>query len=153
MDASTRTPLHSAHEQQHSTDGEQASNVIDLLEHLTAGQALAVDTGRRVVEDCGDHKTDESPELTDTLAGCLRNREDCKLIPTYQMAQNAPIHRHEEWYAMSWPQSTEGQNGMMVRIKAATYLPRWLVGASSEVAASAVSSLTPAPTPANTIPA
>jgi hypothetical protein len=41
---------------------------------------------------------------------------------------------------------------MIVKTKAATYLPRWLVGASSEVAARAVSSLTPAPTPAKTIP-
>jgi hypothetical protein len=41
---------------------------------------------------------------------------------------------------------------MMVMTKAATYLPRWLVGASSDVAASAVSSLTPAPTPAKTMP-
>jgi hypothetical protein len=40
------------------------------------------------------------------------------------MAQKHPIHRQEEWYAMSWPQSTEGQKGMMVKIKAATYLPR-----------------------------
>jgi len=41
---------------------------------------------------------------------------------------------------------------MIVKTSMATYLPRWLVGASSEVAARAVSSLTPAPIPANTIP-
>jgi hypothetical protein len=55
------------------------------------------------------------------IAHCF---EDSWLIPTYQMAQKHPIHRHEEWYAMSWPQSTEGQKGMMVMTKAATYLPR-----------------------------
>lgn len=40
----------------------------------------------------------------------------------------------------------------MVKIRTATYLPRLAVGASSEVAANAVSSLMPAPTPAIDMP-
>lgn len=40
----------------------------------------------------------------------------------------------------------------MVKIKTATYLPRFLVGASSAVAARAVSSPIPAPTPASAMP-
>ena len=42
---------------------------------------------------------------------------------------------------------------MMVKTKMATYLPRFRVGASSEVTARAVSSLMPAPAPAIAIPA
>ena len=41
----------------------------------------------------------------------------------------------------------------MVKIRTATYLPRFAVGAISEVAARAVSSLIPAPAPASAIPA
>lgn len=41
---------------------------------------------------------------------------------------------------------------MMVKTKMATYLPRFRVGANSDVTASAVSSLMPAPTPARAIP-
>lgn len=47
---------------------------------------------------------------------------------------------------------TEGANGAIVKINMATYLPRFLVGAISEVAANAVSSLTPAPAPAIAMP-
>ena len=54
---------------------------------------------------------------------------------------------------MSWPQRTEGQKGRMVKMRTATYFPRFAVGASSEVAARAVNSLIPAPAPANAIPA
>lgn len=41
---------------------------------------------------------------------------------------------------------------MIVNIKIATYLPRFAVGAISDVAANAVNSLMPAPTPANVMP-
>jgi hypothetical protein len=40
----------------------------------------------------------------------------------------------------------------MVKTSMATYLPLWLVGASSDVTAKAVNSLMPAPTPENTMP-
>lgn len=53
---------------------------------------------------------------------------------------------------MSWPHSTDGQNGTIVKTKTATYFPRLAVGAISEVAARAVSSEIPAPMPAMTIP-
>jgi hypothetical protein len=41
----------------------------------------------------------------------------------------------------------------MVKIRTATYAPRFLVGANSEVTASAVSSLMPAAAPAIVVPA
>ena len=41
----------------------------------------------------------------------------------------------------------------MVKMRTATYFPRFAVGANSEVAARAVSSLIPAPAPANAMPA
>lgn len=41
---------------------------------------------------------------------------------------------------------------MMVNTKMATYLPRFRVGANSDVTARAVSSLMPAPTPASAMP-
>lgn len=40
---------------------------------------------------------------------------------------------------MSCPHSTEGQKGMMVKTRIATYFPRLDVGAISDVAANAVS--------------
>lgn len=42
---------------------------------------------------------------------------------------------------------------MIVKTRTATYVPRFRVGASSEVTARAVSSLIPAPAPAIAIPA
>ena len=69
-----------------------------------------------------------------------------------QMAQSAPTHRHEELAAIRCPQSTLGQKGKILKMSMATYLPLFAVGASSLVAASAVSSLIPAPTPAKTMP-
>ena len=70
-----------------------------------------------------------------------------------QSPQRRPQYLQPAWAAMSWAQRTEGEKGKMVKIKTATYLPRFEVGAISEVAASAVSSLMPAPTPASAIPA
>lgn len=69
-----------------------------------------------------------------------------------QTPQKQPIHRQLECEAMSCAQSTAGQKGMMVNTRMATYLPRCEVGANSDVTASAVSSLMPAPTPEKTIP-
>ena len=66
--------------------------------------------------------------------------------------QSAPQYRQELWEAMSWPHRTEGQKGIIVKTRIATYLPRLRVGASSEVTASAVSSLIPAPAPAMDMP-
>ena len=70
-----------------------------------------------------------------------------------QAPQSAPQYRHELWEAMSCAQRTEGQKGMMVKTRMATYLPRLRVGASSDVTARAVSSLIPAPAPAMDMPA
>jgi hypothetical protein len=69
-----------------------------------------------------------------------------------QTPQRRPHHRHPAWDAISCPQRTDGQKGMIVKIKTATYFPRLEVGASSDVAASAVSSLIPAPIPAIAMP-
>lgn len=50
-----------------------------------------------------------------------------------------PHQRHPPCEAMSWPHSTEGQNGRIVKRSMATYFPRLTVGANSDVAARAVS--------------
>ena len=70
-----------------------------------------------------------------------------------QAPHNAPQRLHDESRAINCAQRTEGQKGRMVKIRTATYVPRFRVGASSEVTASAVSSLIPAPAPAIAIPA
>jgi len=70
-----------------------------------------------------------------------------------QAPHSAPQFLHDEFDAINWPQRTEGQKGMIVKTRMATYLPRLRVGASSEVTARAVSSLMPAPAPAMAIPA
>lgn len=67
-------------------------------------------------------------------------------------AQNTPTLRQPLFAVINWAQRTEGAKGRMVKINTATYLPRCLVGAISDVAANAVSSLTPAPAPAIVIP-
>ncbi len=54
---------------------------------------------------------------------------------------------------MSWPYNTDGQKGTIVKTRMATYIPRFRVGASSEVTASEVSSQMPAPTPDTAMPA
>jgi len=69
-----------------------------------------------------------------------------------QTPQSNPHHLQPAWDAISWPHNTDGQNGMIVKTNIATYLPRLAVGASSDVAARAVSSEMPAPTPAIVIP-
>lgn len=67
--------------------------------------------------------------------------------------QKAPTWRQLLASAINWAHNTDGAKGAIVKIKIATYLPRWRVGAISAVAASAVSSFTPAPAPAIAIPA
>jgi len=70
-----------------------------------------------------------------------------------QTPHSTPIYLHPECLAINWAHSTDGQKGMMVKTRTATYFPRFRVGASSEVTARAVSSLIPAPAPAIAIPA
>jgi hypothetical protein len=70
----------------------------------------------------------------------------------FQAPQRAPTLRQVLWDAINWPQSTDGQNGTMVKMRIATYWPRFRVGANSEVAARAVSSQIPAPAPAIAMP-
>src|SRR5436190_13065375 len=65
----------------------------------------------------------------------------------------APQYFQPECDAISWPHSTDGQKGMMVKTSTATYLPRLRVGASSEVTARDVSSPIPAPAPEIAMPA
>lgn len=69
-----------------------------------------------------------------------------------QTPQNSAQYLQVECEAMSWPQRTDGQKGTMVKTRTETYVPRFLVGASSEVTASAVNSLIPAPIPEIAIP-
>lgn len=70
----------------------------------------------------------------------------------FQIPQRRPQYLQPELEAINCPHNTEGQNGMMVKTRMATYLPRFRVGASSDVTANAVSSKIPAPIPARVIP-
>ena len=77
-----------------------------------------------------------------------------KIRPTAaQTPQSTPQYLHPACDAINCAHRTDGQNGKMVKTKMATYVPRFRVGASSEVTAKAVSSLMPAPAPAMAIPA
>ena len=69
-----------------------------------------------------------------------------------QAPHRAPQYLQPCLDAINWAQSTEGQKGMMVKTKMATYMPRFRVGTNSDVTARAVSSLMPAPTPASAMP-
>ena len=69
-----------------------------------------------------------------------------------QAPHNAPQYLQPCLDAINCAQSTEGQKGMIVKTKIATYMPRFRVGAISDVTARAVSSLMPAPTPASAMP-
>jgi hypothetical protein len=60
------SPLHSHHEEKHSTDRQETSDVVDLSEHLFSGEALAVDARWREVETSGDDKSNESPDSAET---------------------------------------------------------------------------------------
>ena len=70
-----------------------------------------------------------------------------------QTPHRTPQYLHPACAAINWAHKTDGQKGTMVNTKMATYFPRFLVGASSEVTARAVSSLIPAPAPATAMPA
>ena len=70
----------------------------------------------------------------------------------FQTPQSTPQYLQPELDAISCPHKTDGQNGIMVKTKMATYLPRFRVGANSDVTANAVSSKIPAPIPARVMP-
>lgn len=70
-----------------------------------------------------------------------------------QTPHRTPQYLHPACAAINWAHRTDGQNGTIVNTRMATYFPRFLVGASSDVTARAVSSLIPAPAPAIAMPA
>lgn len=70
----------------------------------------------------------------------------------FQTPQRTPQYLQPELEAINWAHNTDGQNGMIVKTRMATYLPRFRVGANSDVTANAVSSRIPAPIPASVIP-
>lgn len=59
------SPLHSHHEQEHSTDRQETTQIVDLGKDLFSAEALAVDTGWREVEDRCDDQSNERPESTE----------------------------------------------------------------------------------------
>lgn len=60
------SPLHSHHEKKHSADRQETSDVIDLTEHLSSSETLAVDARWREVETSGNDQSNESPDSAET---------------------------------------------------------------------------------------
>lgn len=60
------SPLHSHHEEKHSADRQETSDVVDLSEHLFPRETLAVDARWREVETSGDDKSNEGPDSAET---------------------------------------------------------------------------------------
>ena len=70
-----------------------------------------------------------------------------------QTPQSTPQYLQPEFAAINCAHRTDGQKGKIVKTRNATEVPRFRVGASSDVTARAVSSLIPAPAPAMVMPA
>ena len=69
------SPLHAHHEEQHSGDAEESSNIVNLSEDVAARQAFGVHTWGWMVEDGREYKANKSPQCTKESAIPLINRQ------------------------------------------------------------------------------
>lgn len=60
------SPLHSHHEEKHAGNGKETAEVVDLGDNLLAALALAIGSGRWMVEDSCHYETDEGPDTAET---------------------------------------------------------------------------------------
>lgn len=165
----TFASYHSHHEHEHSAHGQDTSNVVDLPENFSSRHALGIDSWWRVVED-DDHDLSQSSISTNARFGIftslLTYQADKRPQPTNKpkpspvgIVCNELTARYKSQHRCSMKleerstyYNTDGKKGKIEKINTATYFPLFEVGANSDVAARAVSSLIPAPTPANTMP-
>ena len=50
------------HEENHTANAEESTNIIDLTENLSASKASAIDTRRREIEDSCHYEANEVPD-------------------------------------------------------------------------------------------